>query len=228
MDARSEAHRFENIGNASVVAAVARGIEAEKPGVSLLVDIEECFHVKTLHRGWRWHRRYEQVSHRWRIVLPWSAAGAGADSTPTTGTFSRPDATTTSGAGARGSSVASSLTDCRSGHRSCHYLLRGSHGRFYGRLWLGWLNWRNHCRRHFGHHRGVGSHSHKLEMLFARARPIDAAPTASGGPRSPAADNVWAREIRRSDDRCQYEKKDQRVHEKRRSDPFPPLFLLER
>jgi hypothetical protein len=106
--------------------------------------------------------------------------------------------------------------------------LRWSHRRFHGRLWLGWLHWWNGRCRHLGHHRGVGSHSHELQMLFARACPIDPAPTASSRSRSPTADYIRTCEIRRSDDRCQNEKKDQRVHEKRRGDPFPPLFLLER
>jgi hypothetical protein len=184
--------------------------------------------VKPFHRGGRWHRRYEQVSHCGRIILPWSAASAGADSTTAARTFSRPDATTTSWAGARSARVASSFTGCRSGHWSRHYLLRGSHRRFHWRLWLGRLHWWNGRHCHFGHHRWIGSHSHELEMLLARACPVDSAPTAPRRSRSPTSNDIRPGKIGRSDDRCQNEKKDQRVHEKRRSDPFPPLFLLER
>src|SRR6202022_3461868 len=187
---RSEAHRLENIGDPPVVAAVARWVEAEKPGVSLLVHIEKCLHVKSLDRGWRWHRRYEQVSHGRRIVLSWSAAGAGPDSTSTTGTLSRPDSATSSGTGTRCSRVASSLTRCWSRHRSCHHLLRGSPRRFPGRLRLRWLHRWNGRQRQLGHRRGIGSHSHELEMLFARACSIDAATTASRRSRSSTANDI--------------------------------------
>jgi hypothetical protein len=65
-------------------------------------------------------------------------------------------------------------------------------------------------------------------MLFAGARPVDTAATSARRSRPAAADDVRSGEVGRPDDRCDNEKKDQCVHEKRRNDPFPSLFLLER
>ena len=62
-------------------------------------------------------------------------------------------------------------------------------------------------------------------MLFARPRSVRAATASTGWARTSAADDVGANEIRRPDDRCQNEKKDHRVQEKRRGDPFPIFFF---
>jgi hypothetical protein len=173
-------------------------------------------------------RGIEAVSHRGRIIFPWSAAGARTYSTPTAGTFSRPNSTTAPGTGARRSGVASSCTSCRSRHRSGHDLLRGSHGRLHRRLWLGRLHRWNRSRCQPGHHRRIGFYSHELEMLLPGSGAVCPTATASRRSGSSAADDVSPAEIRRADDRRQNEKKDHRVHQKRRGDPFPPLFLFAR
>jgi hypothetical protein len=152
--------------------------------------------VKALHRGWRRHRRYEQISHRGWIILPRSAARAGTDSAPATRTLSRPYSASAPGTRARGSRIASSFTGSRSGDGSCDYLLRGCHRRLHRRLWLRRLDWWNRCRCDLGHHRRVRLHSHELEMLLARARPIDAASATSGRARPSTADHIRTNEIR--------------------------------
>jgi hypothetical protein len=104
-------------------------------------------------------------------------------------------------------------------------LLRRSYWGFNRRLRLWRLHWWNGCGRHFGHHRWIGFYPHELEVLFARTRSVRATPASTCGARAPTTDYVGTNEIRRPDDRRQNEKKDHRVQQKRRGDPFPIFFF---
>jgi len=63
-------------------------------------------------------------------------------------------------------------------------------------------------------------------MLLARSGTTRSTATTAGRTRPAAADRRFVREIGRANDRRQDEKKDHRVHEQRRNDPFPISFLF--
>src|SRR3954465_386197 len=118
---RSKSHRAQHLGHPLVVIAIAGRVESNEFRVSLLVDVEECLHMKTLHRLRCRHRRYEQIPDSWRIVFSGTAASPRPDSAPSARSFARADSAAGSrprpaaAAGSRARSPAPRVTGSSSG-----------------------------------------------------------------------------------------------------------------
>jgi len=174
----------------------------------------------------RGKRRNEKISKRGRIILTGTTARAGADAASAAGSLARSHSSTRAWPRTRGARLASAAL--RSTRRDRRWRRRRrNHRRFHLRLGIRWFDRRNRERFRLRHHGRIRSHAHELKMLLARASAARPTAATARRSRSAAAHRRIMREIRRSDDWSQDKKKDQCVHEQRRNDPSPILFLLE-
>ena len=204
--------RPQDFSESPIVSAITRRIERDQHSVSLLVYIEPSNEVVGLDSIRRGKRRNEEISQRRRIILSGSATSARSDAAAATSAHARSNSAAAAWASARaGVSACISIGSRRHGylaHRRC-----GCNRRLNLRFWLRRFYWRNRERFWLRHHCRVGSHPHKLEMLFSRAAGIHSSAASTRWARTPAAERRLVSEIGRADDWCQDEKKDHRVHE---------------
>ena len=221
-----EPQRPQNLRQPAVVSSVPRLVERDQRSVPLFVDVEPRDEVIRLDSVRCGKRRNEKIPQRRRIILARATSGPWPDAAAPPRSHTRSDPA----AGARSRSRSPRRARPCASRRSEQWIrCRGQGGRD-GRLWwllhLGRLH-RWNRRRHFRSCRRTGPHSDELQPILARGRRGRAATSAARGAGPSSAYGRLVPEVGDDNGRND-EKKDHRVDENRRGDPFPPLFLPER